>query len=75
MATYTDLSDIRCSSASVTPNGNNSVTVSLDDASVTDVFDQVDISEAVSHYGIKEFLDAIGEKEAADHFDLVERPA
>lgn len=63
MARDTFTFDLNCRNASISPNGNSSVTLTLEDVDKSDVLDLFDIPEAVDHFGSKEIIAYLDESE------------
>ena len=62
--------DMNCKSGLISPNGNNSVTITIEDCDKDDVLGMFDIQEFIDHFGLKGVLDQIGEQDCISHFGL-----
>lgn len=51
--------DLNCKNASISPNGNSSVTLTLEDVDKTDVLDLFDIPECLDYFGEDEVIGQI----------------
>lgn len=68
--------DINCKSGLLSPNGNNSVTITIEDCDKDDLIeivkDLVSVSDIVSSLDSEEVLDSIGIDEVKKHFNLTD---
>lgn len=62
---------INCKNVDIAPDGRY-LTVGLSEVEKSDLFNELDIDDAIKHYTIKELLDSIGEDEARKHFKIEE---
>jgi hypothetical protein len=53
--------DINCEDASISPNGNRSVTITLGEVQKSDVMDLFDIPEFLNHFGQDDVIAQIDE--------------
>lgn len=68
--------DINCKYASINPNGNNSITVTIDECDEDDlismVIGSVSLVDIMSQLDESEILDHIGVAKVKSYFDLTE---
>lgn len=64
--------DVTCKNASVYPNGNNSVTVTLDTLDLNDFLSNVDLNLIIEIIGAETILDGIDKDTAIKFYDITE---
>lgn len=66
--------NVRCEEVQVSGWNGSKVEVNLTNANLSEVLENITAEDIVKHYGEKDLLDAIGQEEAMDYWNLVEVP-
>lgn len=62
--------DLNCTNAGVSPNGRDSVTVSLQDVDITDIIELIGIEDLIRYHGVDSFLKEIDERDARKFYGI-----
>lgn len=60
--------ELSCNNASISPSGYKSMSVSIDNADIGEILDQIKIEDIVNHFNVRDFLEHIDIGDVIGHY-------